>query len=77
MQDSTLVAPYNGIITKRLIEPSQQINAGQAVFEIEGKHGLEVNVMVPETLIREIQQNAIITVRFPVLTNMSIFRAHY
>lgn len=72
LQDSTLIAPYDGIITKRLIEPSQQISAGQAVFEIEGKHGLEVNIMVPETLIRQLQQNAIITVRFPVLTNLSI-----
>jgi RND family efflux transporter MFP subunit len=68
LQDSTLLAPYNGIITKRLIEPSQQISAGQDAFEIEGKHGLEVNVMVPETLIRELQQNTIIPVRFPVLT---------
>lgn len=72
LQDSSLIAPYNGIITKRLIEPSQQIGAGQAAFEIEGKHGLEVNVMVPETLIRELKQNAIIAVRFPVLTKMNI-----
>ncbi len=68
LQDTTLVAPYNGIITKRLIEPSQQIGAGQSAFEIEGEHGLEVNVMVPETLIRELQHNTIIPVRFPVLT---------
>ncbi|MGV2873451.1 efflux RND transporter periplasmic adaptor subunit [Colwellia sp. E150_009] len=73
LQDSTLIAPYNGIITKRLIEPSQQIAAGQAAFEIEGKHGLEVNVMVPETLIRELQQNAIISIRFPVLPQLNLF----
>lgn len=72
LQDSTLIAPYNGIITKRLIEPSQQISAGQAAFEIEGKHGLEVNVMVPETLIRELRQNTIIPVRFPVLTQTTM-----
>ena len=73
LQDSTLIAPYNGIITKRLIEPSQQIGAGQAAFEIDGKHGLEVNVMVPETLIRELQHNTIIPVRFPVLTKIKAF----
>ena len=72
LQDSTLIAPYNGIITKRLIEPSQQIGTGQAAFEIEGKHGLEVNVMVPETLIRELRHNTIIPVRFPVLTQTQI-----
>jgi len=73
LQDSTLIAPYNGIITKRLIEPSQQIGSGQAAFEIEGKHGLEVNVMVPETLIKELQHNTIIPVRFPVLTQTKAF----
>jgi RND family efflux transporter MFP subunit len=72
LQDSSLIAPYNGIITKRLVEPSQQIGAGQAVFEIEGKHGLEVHVMVPETLIRELQHNSIIPVRFPVLPQLKM-----
>ncbi|MCO4798624.1 MAG: efflux RND transporter periplasmic adaptor subunit [Colwelliaceae bacterium] len=72
LQDGTLKAPYNGIITKRLIEPSQQIGLGQAAFEIEGKHGLEVNVMVPETLIQELEQNAIIPVRFPVLAHIEM-----
>jgi RND family efflux transporter MFP subunit len=72
LQDSTLVAPYKGIITKRLIEPSQQIAAGQAAFQIEGTHGLEVNVMVPETIIRELRQNTILPVRFPVLTQTTM-----
>ena len=72
LQDSTLVAPYKGIITKRLIEPSQQISAGQAAFQIEGNHGLEVKVMVPETLIRELRQNTILPVRFPVLTQTTM-----
>ena len=72
LQDSTLLAPYNGIITKRLIEPSQQIAAGQGAFEIEGNHGLEVNVMVPETLIRELEKDTIIPIRFPVLAGIEM-----
>ncbi|GAA6203690.1 efflux RND transporter periplasmic adaptor subunit [Thalassotalea sp. SU-HH00458] len=72
LQDSTLKAPYQGVITKRLIEPSQQISAGQSAFQIEGKHGLEVNVMVPETIIRELRQDTILPVRFPVLTETTI-----
>lgn len=70
--DSKLLAPYNGIITKRLIEPSQQIATGQAAFEIEGDHGLEVNVLVPETLIRELKPNSPLSIRFPVLANVTI-----
>ena len=72
LQDSTLLAPYDGIITKRLFEPSQQISAGQSLFEIEGKHGLEIHVMVPETLIRELTQNAILPIHFPVLPDVSM-----
>ncbi|XQW85600.1 efflux RND transporter periplasmic adaptor subunit [Thalassotalea piscium] len=72
LQDSTLLAPYNGIITKRLIEPSQQISASQPAFEIEGNHGLEVHVMVPETLIRELEKNTILPIRFPVLARLEV-----
>ncbi len=72
LQDSILRAPYDGIITRRLFEPSQQITSGQSVFEIEGKHGLEIQIMVPETLIQELTQNAILPIRFPVLPNIKM-----
>ncbi|WP_448568024.1 efflux RND transporter periplasmic adaptor subunit [Thalassotalea ganghwensis] len=72
LQDSTLKAPYDGIITKRLIEPSQQIGAGQPSFEIEGQHGLEIEVMVPETLIQELKKDSELMVRFPVLPNLTV-----
>jgi len=72
LQDSILLAPYDGIITKRLFEPSQQISAGQSLFEIEGKHGLEVHVMVPETLIRELRQLSILPIHFPVLPELTM-----
>jgi RND family efflux transporter MFP subunit len=72
LQDSILLAPYDGIITKRLFEPSQQISAGQSLFEIEGNHGLEVQVLVPETLIRELTQLAILPINFPVLPELTM-----
>ena len=72
LQDSILLAPYDGIITKRLFEPSQQISAGQSLFEIEGNHGLEVQVLVPETLIRELTQLAILPIKFPVLPELTM-----
>lgn len=70
LQDSVLLAPYDGIITKRLIEPSQQISSGSLAFEIEGTHGLEVQVMVPETIIQELKQDALIKVSFPTLPSL-------
>ncbi|GAA0357386.1 multidrug efflux RND transporter periplasmic adaptor subunit MexJ [Bowmanella denitrificans] len=70
LHDSVLLAPYDGIITKRRVEPSQQIAAGQTVFEIEGEHGLEVRLMVPETIIQELQNGMELPVRFPVLPEL-------
>jgi RND family efflux transporter MFP subunit len=72
LQDSILVAPYDGIITRRMFEPSQQITSGQSVFEIEGKHGLEIQVMVPETLIQELTKNAILPIHFPTLPQIKM-----
>ena len=72
LQDSIMLAPYDGIITKRNIEPSQQLATVQAAFEIEVKHGLEVRVLVPENLIQELELNTVLSVRFPVLPQFKI-----
>jgi len=71
LNDSLLTAPYNGKITKRLIEPSMQLSPGQATFEIEGEEGLEVRVMVPETMIRELSKNSEINIHYPALPSLN------
>tara|TARA_R110000744_G_scaffold28425_14_gene68599 strand:- start:2926 stop:4062 length:1137 start_codon:yes stop_codon:yes gene_type:complete len=71
-QDSTLQAPYDGVITKRMIEPSQQISPGQSVFEVEGHGGLEVHVSVPESLIQQLSDGMTVPVRFPAAPNVEI-----
>lgn len=71
LEDTELVAPYDGKITKRLGEPSMQVSPGQAIFEIEGSDGLEVNVMVPESLIPELNKGAELNVSFPALPGLS------
>ena len=70
LQDSILSAPYDGVITQRLIEPSQQIAAGQPGFEIEGEDGLEVHVLVPENLIQLLRRDQALDVHFPVAPDM-------
>ena len=72
LQDSRLFAPYSGVITKRNVEPSQQVAVGQAVFEIEGKGGLEVQVTVPETIIQELSTGLILPVHFPALPSVTL-----
>jgi len=64
LADTHLLAPYDGRITSRSIEPSQQVLAGQPVFEIEGQGGLEVSVMVPETIIQRVHDGQTFDVHF-------------
>ncbi|MGS2721128.1 efflux RND transporter periplasmic adaptor subunit [Paraglaciecola aestuariivivens] len=72
LQDSRLLAPYAGVITQRNVEPSQQVSVGQAVFEIEGKDGLEVQVTVPETIIQELNTGMRLPVHFPALPKVTL-----
>lgn len=71
LSDSVLTAPYNGKITKRLIEPSMQVAPGQATFQIEGNDGLEVQVMVPETLIRNLSKGNEINIHYPAFPQLN------
>ncbi len=49
LTDTTLCAPTNGFITKRLVEPGQTIDAGMPAFEIATLDPVEIKVGVPET----------------------------
>jgi multidrug efflux system membrane fusion protein len=71
LSDSILKAPYKGKITKRLSEPSMQVSPGQAIFQIEGDDGLEVQVMVPETLIRNLSKGSEIDIHYPAFPGLN------
>ena len=68
--DTVLYAPYNGKITQRFIEPSQQINANQAAFSIEGDNGLEISAIIPEGMIQRLTQGSVYDVHFPAIRNL-------
>lgn len=67
LDDTLLIAPYNGMITKRMTEPSMQMTSGQAAFEIAGEDGLEIQVMVPENLIKDLSKGKDIGIEFPAI----------
>jgi multidrug efflux system membrane fusion protein len=48
-----------------------QVSPGQAVFEIEGDDGLEVQVMVPETLIRNLAKGSEIDIHYPAFSELN------
>jgi len=64
LAEAHLVAPINGFIAKRMLEPGVMVGAGQPVFEIAQMDPIEVNVGIPETDVRlvKVGQSASVTI---------------
>lgn len=72
LDDTTLRAPFSGKIAKREIDPFVEVSTGETIFQIQGEFGLEVEVFMPETLIRHVRHNDLVSVSFPTLENTTI-----
>ena len=51
LRNTTLVAPFDGFISKRTIDPFVEVQAGQELFQIDAEGGVEAAFGVPETSI--------------------------
>jgi RND family efflux transporter MFP subunit len=72
LADTRLVAPYDGSVSSRYIEPSQRVSPGQPALEIQGDQKLEVAVSVPETLVGQLQVGGRKTVEFPANPDLKV-----
>jgi RND family efflux transporter MFP subunit len=50
LQDSTLRAPYDGVISQRFVEPNQNVRAKQPIVRFQDVDEIDIAVDVPETL---------------------------
>lgn len=55
LADTEIKAPFTGVITRRRIEPFSNVQAKQAIAELQDLRKLEVVVNVPERLVRRLQ----------------------
>lgn len=62
-----LFSPYDGTIAWRSVQPNEEVQAGQKVFEINASGGIELQLAVPETSIDLIQIEDAVTITFPTL----------
>ena len=71
LSDATLVAPIDGYVDMRAIEPGETASAGKPVFRIVRLDPVEVNVGIPETDVHLVRvgQKAMVTV--PALPGQS------
>ena len=54
LRNTTLTAPFDGTISERRVDPHVQVQAGQALFRIDAKGGMQASLGVPETTIGQV-----------------------
>ena len=67
LRKTKLLAPYDGTIAWRSVQPNEEVRVGQKVFEINATGQMEVQLAVPETTIDRIQIDDPATITFPSL----------
>ena len=67
LKRTQLVAPSSGQIAERSIEPFQEVTVGQTAFVLESAGSFKVEVLVPETLIRDLDYGQTVGITFPTL----------
>jgi len=72
LRNTVLKAPFGGYISKRLLEPHQEITSGQALFQLDGLEEMEVELMLPENIIGHLKHGDAGTASFPSLQNTHV-----
>jgi RND family efflux transporter MFP subunit len=63
LDNSILLAPFDGLVAERHIEPFQQVNPGQTILLLHTEGAIEVDVRMPEGLIHDVAVGQQVTVR--------------
>jgi len=71
LRKTKLLAPYDGAIASRSVQPHEEVQAGQKIFEINATGKMEVQLAVPETTIDRIHIDDAATITFPTLPGES------
>ncbi len=67
--NSEMKAPFDGVITRRDVEAFEEVAGAQSIMEIQGEQGLEVDFLVPSSLLSAIPQNTELQIRVPAISN--------
>jgi len=67
LRNTELRAPFDGVIAKRSVEPFVEVAPGQTLFVINAEGAVEVEVLVPDTLISFLAPGQEIEVAVPLM----------
>lgn len=71
LEKTALVAPFDGVVATRSVDPFQEIQRGESLFEIFAEGAMEVAINVPETSIGNISLGLAAEIRFPTESERS------
>ena len=71
LRKTELLAPYDGTIAWRSVQPNEEVKVGQKVFEINATGKMEVELAIPETTVDRIHIDDPATITFPTLPGAS------
>jgi len=71
LRKTTLVAPYDGTIAWRSVQPNEEVQVGQKIFEINATGQMEVQLAVPEGTVDLIHIDDPARITFPTLPGES------
>lgn len=69
LERTVLVAPFSGTVASREVDAFVEVAAGAAIYNVQSDGDLEVRVLVPETIIREVDYGQPVSISFPTLPN--------
>jgi len=67
LEKTILVAPFNGIIGEKYVDPFQEVKRGERLFTLFSEKAMEVALQIPETIIRDIHMGLSAEIRFPTV----------
>lgn len=72
VEKTALVAPFDGIIAEKKVDAFQEVTPGNPIFVLQGSKGLEVKVLVPETIIKNVSFGQPVSISFPSLKKLEL-----
>ncbi|MBL4740649.1 MAG: efflux RND transporter periplasmic adaptor subunit [Sneathiella sp.] len=72
LNDTTLRAPYDGVVGQRLVEPNEVVAAGAPILILDAEGTMEISISVPEKIISKLKMGMTATVTFNVLPGVEI-----
>lgn len=72
LEKSELKAPFEGTVSKQLVEVFEEVKAGEAIYTLQTEGDNEVEASVPESLIGFVAVGDEVSVKFPPLNDATV-----